>query len=113
MVQVSESSVPVFSDESRFPLCLDDHRRRIWRRTGQRADPAFTVACHTCPQPGVIDWDAISFDSRTPLVIIRGTLTTKRCVDDILRTVLPPFLLQYLGLIFQKIRSDHMQHVLL
>ncbi|GFU63347.1 transposable element Tc1 transposase [Trichonephila clavipes] len=46
-------------------------------------------------------WGAISFDSRTPLVVIRSTLTEQRYVDDILRTVLLLFLLQYHGLIFQ------------
>ncbi|GFV39463.1 HTH_Tnp_Tc3_2 domain-containing protein [Trichonephila clavipes] len=30
----------VFSDESRFSLSADDHRTRVWRRTGQRSDPA-------------------------------------------------------------------------
>ncbi|GFX38099.1 hypothetical protein TNCV_3836981 [Trichonephila clavipes] len=39
------------------------------------------------PQPGVMVWGAISFVSRIPLVIIGGTLTAQRCVDDILRTV--------------------------
>ncbi|GFU01997.1 transposable element Tc1 transposase [Trichonephila clavipes] len=103
----------VFSDKSRFELCPDDHRRRVWRRPGQRADPAFTIACRTCDQPRVMACGAISFDSRPPMVIIRGTLTAQWCVDDILKTVLLSSLLQYLGLIFQKIRPDHMRHVLL
>ncbi|GFW00065.1 transposable element Tc1 transposase [Trichonephila clavipes] len=90
----------------------DGHRRRVWRRLGQRSDPAFTIARYTGPQPGVMVWCAISFDSRSPLVIIRGTLTAQLCFDDILRTVLLPFLLQYLGLIFQKIRPDHLRHML-
>ncbi|GFX30360.1 transposable element Tcb1 transposase [Trichonephila clavipes] len=47
-------------------------------------------------------WGAISFDSRFPLIVIRGTLTVQRYVDLILRTVLLPFLQQYLGLIFQQ-----------
>ncbi|GFV67848.1 uncharacterized protein TNCV_926141 [Trichonephila clavipes] len=47
-------------------------------------------------------WSATSFDSRFPLVVIRGILTSLRYVDDILRTILPPFLLQYLGLIFEQ-----------
>ncbi|PRD33486.1 UNVERIFIED_CONTAM: hypothetical protein NCL1_17417 [Trichonephila clavipes] len=42
----------VFSDESGFQLCPDDHRRRVWRRPGPRADPAFTIARHTGPQLG-------------------------------------------------------------
>ncbi|GFX93929.1 transposable element Tc1 transposase [Trichonephila clavipes] len=101
----------VFSDESCFQLCPDDNRRRVWRLPGQLADPAFTIVRHTGPQPGVTVWGAITLGSRTPLVIIRGTLTPQRCVDDILRTVLLPFFLQYLDLIFQKIRLDHMRHV--
>ncbi|GFV91838.1 transposable element Tc1 transposase [Trichonephila clavipes] len=91
----------VFSDESRFQLCPDDHRS-VWRWPGQRADPAFTIACHSGPQPGVMVWGAIYFDSRTPLVVIGGTFTAQLYVDDILRTVLIPFLLQYPGLIFQQ-----------
>ncbi|GFX86199.1 transposable element Tc1 transposase [Trichonephila clavipes] len=102
------SDLNFLRDESRFQLYPDDHRRRVWRLPGQRANPAFTIACHTGPQPGVMVWGAISFDSRNRLVIIRGTLTAQRCVDDIVRTVLLPFFLQYLGLIFQKIKLDHM-----
>ncbi|GFX77765.1 uncharacterized protein TNCV_1106821 [Trichonephila clavipes] len=65
-------------------------------------DPAFTITHHTCAQPGVMVWVAIFFYSRTPLVVIRGLLTAHRYVDDILRTVLLPFLFQYPGLIFQQ-----------
>ncbi|GFT33290.1 transposable element Tc1 transposase [Trichonephila clavipes] len=92
----------VFSDESRFQLCPDDHRRRVWRCSGQCTDPAFTIARHTDPQPRVMACGAISFDNRISLVVIRGTLTEQRYVDDILRTVLILFLLQYPGLIFQQ-----------
>ncbi|GFY28933.1 transposable element Tc1 transposase [Trichonephila clavipes] len=38
-------------DESRLKLCPDDHRRRVWRQTGLRADPSFPIAYHTGPQP--------------------------------------------------------------
>ncbi|GFU87772.1 transposable element Tcb2 transposase [Trichonephila clavipes] len=37
----------IFSDESRFSLSADDHRTRVWRRTGQQSDPAFIVERHT------------------------------------------------------------------
>ncbi|GFX74179.1 transposable element Tc1 transposase [Trichonephila clavipes] len=90
----------VFSYESHFRLCPDDHRRRVWRRPGQRADPAFTIACPTGSQPGDIIWVAISFGSRTPLVVFRGTLTAQRYFEDILRTVFLPFL--FPGLFFQQ-----------
>ncbi|GFW30162.1 transposable element Tc1 transposase [Trichonephila clavipes] len=56
----------VFSDESRFQLCPDDHQRLVCRRTGQRIDPSFTIDHHTGPQPRVMVQGAISFDSRTP-----------------------------------------------
>ncbi|UYV61580.1 hypothetical protein LAZ67_1005361 [Cordylochernes scorpioides] len=68
----------VFSDESRFLLCPDDRRKSVWRRPGQRVDPGLTVEHHTGPQQGVMVWDAISFVSRTPLVVIPGTLTAQR-----------------------------------
>ncbi|GFX03504.1 transposable element Tc1 transposase [Trichonephila clavipes] len=41
----------LFSDESHFQLCPDDHRRRVWIHPGQRKDPAFTIARPTGPQP--------------------------------------------------------------
>ncbi|GFX69521.1 transposable element Tcb2 transposase [Trichonephila clavipes] len=64
----SLSTIRLFSDESRFQLCPDDQRRHVWRRPGQRADPAFTFAHPTVTQPGVMVWGAISFDSQTLLV---------------------------------------------
>ncbi|GFY22052.1 transposable element Tc1 transposase [Trichonephila clavipes] len=82
-----------FSDESRFQLCPDDHRRRVWRHPRKRVDPASTIARHTGPQPGVVVRCAIFFDNWTSSVVIRGTLTAQLYVDDILRTVLLPFFL--------------------
>ncbi|UYV63904.1 hypothetical protein LAZ67_2005924 [Cordylochernes scorpioides] len=92
----------VFSDESRFLLCPNDRRKRVWRRPGQREDPGLTVEHHTGPQQGVMVWGAISFDSRSPLVVIPGTLTAQRYVYDILRPVLLPFLSHHPGLTFQQ-----------
>ncbi|GFT90485.1 transposable element Tc1 transposase [Trichonephila clavipes] len=70
----SLSTIRLFSDESHFQLCPDDHRRRVWRHPGQGADPAFTIAGYKAQQ----------------------------YIDDILRPILLPFLLQYPGLIFQQ-----------
>ncbi|GFW50949.1 transposable element Tc1 transposase [Trichonephila clavipes] len=44
----------VFRDKFSFQLCPDKHRRRVWRRPVQRADPAITIAGHTSSQQGVI-----------------------------------------------------------
>ncbi|GFX00095.1 uncharacterized protein TNCV_3080911 [Trichonephila clavipes] len=53
----------VFSDESYSQLSPDDHRRRVWRRSGQRADPAFPIICHTEFQQGIMVRVAISFEA--------------------------------------------------
>lgn len=47
-------------------------------------------------------WYALLFDSRTPLVVIRDTLTAQRFVNEILRTVVLPFLSRKLRFIFQQ-----------
>ncbi|GFT62972.1 transposable element Tcb2 transposase [Trichonephila clavipes] len=59
MRNVTDWQKVVFSDESRFVLGTDDNRVRVWRR------PAY--------------------DSRSTLIVMRGTLTGQRYVDDILR----------------------------
>ncbi|UYV81675.1 PLEKHG4 [Cordylochernes scorpioides] len=107
----TDKSDYIFCDKFRFLLCPDDCRKRAWRRPGQRVDPGLTVENHTGPQQGVMVWDAISFDSRTPLLVIPGTLTAQRYVDDILRPVLLPFLSHNPGLTFQQ--DNARPHVLL
>ncbi|GFT97039.1 transposable element Tcb2 transposase [Trichonephila clavipes] len=86
----------VFSDESRFNLCSDDNRVRVWRPRGERLNATFVLQQHTAPTTGVMVWDAIAYNTRSPLVLIRGTMTAQRYVHDILqRHVLP-------GAIFQQ-----------
>ncbi|GFX02193.1 transposable element Tcb2 transposase [Trichonephila clavipes] len=59
MWNVTDWQKVVFSDESRFVLGTNDNRVRLWRR------PAY--------------------DSRSTLIVMRGSLTGQRYVDDILR----------------------------
>ncbi|GFU76682.1 HTH_Tnp_Tc3_2 domain-containing protein [Trichonephila clavipes] len=82
----------VFSDEFLFSLSVDDHRTRNLRRTGQRSDPAFIVERHTAISQGVTVWGAISWDTRSSLVVLQGTLTARRYVDDILTPIVLPML---------------------
>ncbi|GFT52885.1 hypothetical protein TNCV_1459931 [Trichonephila clavipes] len=57
----------------------DDHRTFVsGRRTGQRSDPAFIVERHTAISQGVTVWGAISWDTRSSLVVLQGTLTARR-----------------------------------
>ncbi|GFX97228.1 transposable element Tc1 transposase [Trichonephila clavipes] len=92
----------IFSDESRFSLSADDHRTRVWRRTGQRSDPAFIVERHTAISQGVTVWGAISWDTRSSLVVLQGTLTARRYVDDILTPIVLLMLSSRPGAIYQQ-----------
>ncbi|UYV83343.1 hypothetical protein LAZ67_23000652, partial [Cordylochernes scorpioides] len=65
----------VFSDESRFCLSSDSRRVRVWRRRGERSNPAAIVERPTVRQRGIM-----------------GTMTAQRYVDDVLRPVTLPYL---------------------
>ncbi|GFV91353.1 transposable element Tcb2 transposase [Trichonephila clavipes] len=76
MWNVTDWQKVVFSDESRFILRTDDNCVRVWRH------PAY--------------------DSQSTLIVMRGTLTGQRYVDDILRPHVGPFLNGLPGAIFQQ-----------
>ncbi|GFW18089.1 DDE_3 domain-containing protein [Trichonephila clavipes] len=61
-----------------------------------------TVLRHTARTAGVMVWWAIAYNSRSTLVVMHGTLTGQRYVDDILRTHAGPFLNGLPGPIFQQ-----------
>ncbi|UYV63759.1 hypothetical protein LAZ67_2005525 [Cordylochernes scorpioides] len=65
----------VFSDESRFCLSSDSRRVRVWRRRGERSNPAAIVERPTVRQRGIMVWGATAYDSRSPLLRIQGTMT--------------------------------------
>ncbi|UYV64065.1 hypothetical protein LAZ67_2006437 [Cordylochernes scorpioides] len=81
----------VFSDESRFCLSSDSRRVRVWRRRGERSNPAAIVERPTVRQRGIMVWGAIAYDSRSPLLRIQGTMTAQRYVDDVLRPLTLPY----------------------
>ncbi|GFU97947.1 transposable element Tcb2 transposase [Trichonephila clavipes] len=101
-ISVTDWRRVIFSDESRFSLSDDDHRTRVWRRTGQRSDPAFIVERHTAISQGVTVWGAISWDTRSSLVVLQSTLTARRYVDDILTPIVLPMLSSRPGAIYQQ-----------
>lgn len=82
----------MFTDESRFCLRRGDGRARVYRRVGERyAD----VCVHEVDRYGggsIMVWGGISYQNRTPLVIVRGNLTGQRYRDEILTPVVVPFL---------------------
>lgn len=92
----------VFSDESRFNLGSDDNRLRVWRPRGERLNPPFALQRHTAPTPGVMVWGAITYDTRSPLILIDGTMTAQRYVRDILQPHVLPLMAGLPAGIFQQ-----------
>ncbi|GFX44088.1 transposable element Tcb1 transposase [Trichonephila clavipes] len=72
------------------------------RRPGERYSSPHTVLRHTARTTGVMVWGAIAYDSRSTLIVMRGTLTGQRCVDDVLQPHVGPFLNGLPGAIFQQ-----------
>ncbi|GFX48954.1 transposable element Tcb2 transposase [Trichonephila clavipes] len=84
-----------------FVLGTDDNRVRVWRRPGERYNSPHTVLRHIAHTAGVMVWRAIAYDSRSTLIVMRGTLTGQCAVDDILRPHVGPFLNGLPGAILQ------------
>ncbi|GBN35713.1 Transposable element Tc1 transposase [Araneus ventricosus] len=92
----------VFSDESRFYLGASDGRVLIRRRPGERLQPNCLRPRHTGPTPGVMVWGAISYDSRSTLVVIPNTLNANLYVSLVIQPVVLPFMSSIQGGIFQQ-----------
>ena len=82
----------VFTDESRFHLSGNDGRIRIWRRRGERYANCCVHETDRWGGGNVMVWGGISFRYRTPLIIIDGTLTSQRYINEVLRPTVVPFL---------------------
>ncbi|GFV86303.1 BAH and coiled-coil domain-containing protein 1 [Trichonephila clavipes] len=102
MWNVTDWQKVVFSDESRFVLGTDDNRVWVWRRPGERYNSPHTVLRHTAHTAGVMVWGVIAYDSWSTLIVMRGTLTGQRFVDDFLRPHVGPFLNGLAGAILQQ-----------
>ncbi|GFV69069.1 transposable element Tc1 transposase [Trichonephila clavipes] len=100
MWNVTDWQKVVFSDESRFVLGIEDNRVRVWRRPDERYNSPHTVLRHTAHTAGVLVWAAVAYDSRSTLIVMHGTLTGQRYVDDILRPHVGCFLNGLTGAIF-------------
>ncbi|GFV10365.1 transposable element Tcb2 transposase [Trichonephila clavipes] len=91
----------IFSDESRFSLSADDHRtcleaHRPAVRSGIYCRAAYSNFTR-CDSVGAISWD-----TRSSLVVLQGTLTARRYVDDILTPIVLPMLSSRPGAIYQQ-----------
>ncbi|GFX01243.1 transposable element Tc1 transposase [Trichonephila clavipes] len=103
MWNVTELQKVVFSDESRFVLGTDDNHVRVWRHpVGWYNSPHTHCSTSHCLHSWCNGLGAIAYDSRSTLIVMRGTLTGQRYVDDILRPHVGPFLNGLPGAIFQQ-----------
>ncbi|GFV34651.1 transposable element Tcb2 transposase [Trichonephila clavipes] len=92
----------VFSDESRFNLSSDDNRVRVWRPYAECLNSAFALQRHTAPTAIEMVWGVIAYNTRSPLVLIRRTMTAQRYVHDILQPHVLPLMQLLPGSIFQQ-----------
>lgn len=81
----------LFTDESRFCLHSPDGRKRVWRRAGERF-----AECTFSPRlshggGSVMVWGGITREARTDLVVVAGSLTAHRYIDEILADHVIPF----------------------
>ncbi|GFW78452.1 transposable element Tcb2 transposase [Trichonephila clavipes] len=80
----------------------DDNRVRVWRSRGERLNPAFALQRHTAPTAGVMVWGVIAYNTRSPQVLICGTMTAQWYVLDILQPHVLPLMQWLPGAIFQQ-----------
>ncbi|GFV26446.1 hypothetical protein TNCV_3360991 [Trichonephila clavipes] len=71
MWNVTDWKKVVFSDESRFVLGTDDIRVQVLRRSAERYKSPHIVLRHTASKAGVMVWEAIVYDSRSTLIVMR------------------------------------------
>ncbi|KAK3104731.1 hypothetical protein FSP39_008898 [Pinctada imbricata] len=81
----------LFTDESRFQLSGSDGRIRVWRRRGERYADCCVREADKRGGGSVMVWGGISFRHRTSLIVIDGTLTAQRYINEVLRPAVVPF----------------------
>ncbi|GFX06466.1 transposable element Tcb1 transposase [Trichonephila clavipes] len=102
MWNVTDLQKIVFSDKFWFVLGIDDNRVRVWRRPGERYNSPPHCSTSHCPHSWCNGLGAIAYDSRSTVIVMNGTLTGQRYVNDILRPHVGPFLNGLPGEIFQQ-----------
>ena len=85
----------LFTDESRFLLDMLDRRRCVWRRRGERSTNCAIVEHDRYGGGRLMVWGGISVCSRTELLVLNGTLTGQRYINEVLQPVVLPFVQQH------------------
>ncbi|GFV62179.1 transposable element Tcb2 transposase [Trichonephila clavipes] len=77
-------------------------RVRVWRPRGERLNPAFPLQRRTTSTAGVMLWGAIAYNTRSPLLLIRGKMTAQWYVHNILQPHVLLLMQRLPGAIFQQ-----------
>ena len=72
-----------------------DRRHRVWRRRGERYANCAVVEHDRYGGGSLIVWGGISVRSRTELLVLNGTLTGQRYINEVLQPVVLPFVQQH------------------
>ena len=74
---------------------LLDRRRHVWRRRGERYANCAIVEHDRYGGGSLMVWGGISVRSRTELLVLNGTLTGRRYINEVLQPVVLPFVQQH------------------
>ncbi|GFU95873.1 transposable element Tcb2 transposase [Trichonephila clavipes] len=72
-------------DESGFNFSSDDNDVPAPSPRGESLNTAFPLQRNTSPTAGVMVRDAIAYNTRLTLLLVRGTMRVQWCVHDILQ----------------------------
>ena len=81
----------LFTDESVFRLSRVDGRTRVWRRPNERFAPCNIMERDPYGGGSVMVWSGVSGNFKTDLVVINGTLTGQRYIDQVINPYIVPF----------------------
>ncbi|GFX98031.1 transposable element Tcb1 transposase [Trichonephila clavipes] len=73
-----------------------------WRYRAERMLNSCVMHRHTGPAPSIMAWGSIGYYSRTPLVLIAGTLNSQRYISEVLDPVVLRYLQGFFTAIFQQ-----------
>jgi hypothetical protein len=92
--QVQDWSRVLYSDESCFSLKFANERTHVWRKHGERFAGCCVTEVDIFGGGSVMVWGVggICGGNRTRLVVVNGTLTSQRYRDEILSSVVLPYL---------------------
>ena len=85
----------LFTDESRFLLDMLDRRHCVWRRRGERYANCAITEHDPYGGGSLMVWSGISVRSCTELLVLNGTLTGQRYINEVLQPVVLPFVQQH------------------